>query len=202
MMTKRDFIKKTAAATGAASAAGFIRPALATSALATVSPLHAPASVGAVVYDDRLPDTRAFAFEFAQRGVMPLDIAAGAEALWTGPLRALLKERPKARIAGLTTAEDFAALQKLGAGKSLATLYEGTHHFVATRMTSRIVHAGPKAHDFLWMLREAGADWQPTLAHTILTARLAGPGRQNERVVTMGARTANGADTLVSWVIG
>jgi hypothetical protein len=202
MITKRDFIKTTAAATGAVSVAGFIRPAMATAALVTTAPSLAPASIAAVVYDGRLAHSRAFAFEFAQRGIAPLNASGGIVGLWNGPLRAIFDEQPKARIGGMTTADDFAILQKLGAAQSLATLYEGSHEFEAGRMTTKIVHAGPRVHDFAWMLREAGADWPPTLAHAILTAPLKGPGRQTDSIVTLRAKTLQNAGPVMSWVVG
>jgi hypothetical protein len=199
MMTKRDFIKSTAAA---GAAAGFIRPALATSALATVAPTFAPTAIAAVIYDDRLPESRAFAFEFAQRGIQPFETGDDVATLWNGALGTLLEERPKARIAGLTVTDDFEALRRLAAERSLSTLYEGSHDFRPTRMTTEIVHSGPRSPDFVWMMRDAGADWPPTLAHAVLVARLTGPGRQHERVVTLGANAPSTPEPLTSWVIG
>ncbi len=199
MMTKRDFIKSTVAA-GAAT--GVARPALATFAFATVAPAYAPNAIAAAVYDDRIPESHAFAFECSQRSIRPVAMNGDIAAVWNGPLAALLDERPKARIAGLTTTEDFETLRKLAAGRSLSTLFEGSHDFRPNRMTTEIVHAGPRAADFVWMMRDAGPDWAPTIAHAVLVAPLKGPGRQHERVVTLGAKAPSTTEPLTSWVLG
>ena len=170
--------------------------------MATVAPTFAPSSIGTVIYDERHPDSRAFAFEFVQRGIMPLDASAGIDALWSGPIRQLLEERPKARIAGFTSPADFETMKRLAAETSRATLYEGAHDFGPTGLTTTIVYAGPRAHEFTWMLGEAGNDWPPTLAHAVLTASLIGPDRQQERITTLGAQARGDVGPLVSWVIG
>jgi hypothetical protein len=202
MINKRDFLKQTAAATTALSAAGVIGPALATVPRMAAEPVPLKASIAGVVYDARYSDTRAFAAEFGQRGVMLLQTDGDAARLWQGPIKALLDANPSARLAGLTSHADLAVLQTLGAERSLATLYEGWHDCRGSRTLTHMVHAGPRAHDFGWMLREAGADWPPALAHAILTAPLSGRGRHQERIVTTTPRSADNPGALVSWVIG
>ena len=202
MLNKRDFLKQTAVATTALSAAGLIRPALAIPASVSVESVPIKAPIAAVVYDSHLSDARTFAAEFGQRGAVLLPTDEDAAQLWDGTIRILLESQPKARIAGLTSHADFAVMQTLGAERSLTTLYEGWHDCRGARTLTHMVHAGPRAHDFGWMLRDAGADWPPALAHAILTAPLTGRGRHQERIVTRTPRAADNPGALVSWVLG
>lgn len=199
MLNKRDFLKQAAAATSALSAAALIGPM---SASASTEPKRRRKPISAVVYDARYSDARAFASEFAHRGITALPTKGNASQLWHERIVALLETNSTARIAGLTSHGDFAVLQTLGAERGLVTVYEGWHDCRGARTLTHMVHAGPRAHDFGWMLREAGPDWPPALAHAILAAPLSGRGRHQERIVSAATRAADNPGALVSWVLG
>ncbi|MGB6449702.1 MAG: hypothetical protein WBE92_03020 [Steroidobacteraceae bacterium] len=114
--------------TSAASPAATLTSALGTgSALRPVASAAArPLPVGAVIYDGRYEDARAFARALVRRGAVAFDARDDIVRLWRGPLRARLAAGAGC-VAGLTTHSDFTLARASVRDSRLTLLQEGAH---------------------------------------------------------------------------
>ncbi len=161
MPNRRRFLQ-AAAALSAAPAVG-----------AAGSANAAAPSVDLVVYEDALPDSRAFGRAALALGARVRRIsAADITALWSGELRQMWRGG-SAVIAGMTTRQPLFCLEQLAWDAGMRVAFREAH------------------------VNEQGQDWPAYAAQGLLSRRLDGPAPE---MLTM-ADTLDDAPHLYSWII-
>jgi hypothetical protein len=179
-------------ATGARLALGNAQPPVGEKGPA----LHASVPLHTVVYDERFPDSVAFADEARRLGQRISAIRGDVTRLWYDDLYHRWQQGAAA-IAGLTTADALFCLEIFGNDAGLRRVLKVDHDRGAAHLTHRF--HGPEVAVAGAGLERCGGDWSVRMAH-VITGCPATRDRIQAAVVS-GSGGADPGERLVSWLL-
>lgn len=201
MGTRRDFLQFGIAA----SALPFAETALSSMSTAPAEPLVMP--FHKIVFDERFPESVAFARHMQRLGATVHGISGDITDLWYNELHHLWVQEPVA-VGGLTAHGPLFCLERLAWDHRMRIVYRAEHR---ARADGRIEHAlsGPES-----MLRHAadlvggGSDWGVHVANVVSRCPQACAQMTDTTIIaslpnSSARREAAGPDAepLISWVI-
>jgi len=201
MSNRREFVAWGALAIGtlaaaresAAFAQGTAPPRAAGAAAA--DPLYA------FVYDDRFPDSAAFAAQARARGQRTQSLDHGdVTRLWYDDLYHQWKKGPVG-IAGLTTPGALFVLETFGNDAGLRLQFKADHRRRGNQVEHRLFGPGPMLRAAL-PLETSGNQWSAHMGRVMCAARRRSFERSEVRLTTQVSGGPPGEnDYLVSWVL-
>lgn len=196
MASRREFLQVGVAALALpiSARAGFAPAAPAPANEFVPTPLYK------VIYDERIPASRAFASKVKRLGAPVYAIKGDITDLWFRDLDARWKKEPIG-IAGLTEHGPVFCLERLAWDHGMRVVYRADHTY---RSDGYMEHelSGSDA-----MLREAvnlstsGPDWSRQIASLLTRCPASRSQASKMTIVTPAARHADDPEQLVSWVI-
>jgi hypothetical protein len=194
MWDRRDFIKTTATA---AAGAALASPAFAG---AGAGAIVEPNQVGAVIYDPRFSDSRAFAETLMLRGARAFSTQEDIGRLWNGPLGEMFAAAPLV-LAGMTPHTDLFISQafagEIARGK---VTFEAMHD---SRGAQALAHSFDMPADQRGLgeaVSASGRDWPRLLAQRLAAMTPGAAPRLHELAASESAADDH-PGTLFSWVI-
>jgi hypothetical protein len=186
MSNRREFI-----VTGMAGAGAVALPSFAWSA-------EPPARLYAVIYDQRFPDSVAFARKARSLGHNARAIAGEVTALWYDDLHHRWKDGPAA-IAGMTTAEAFFCLETLGNDAGLRRVLHVEHRPVGRGVEHRT--DGPARLLKPAALGASGGGWSERMAQIVAQCPASRRDRAQDVCLSRSMTDSPTRPMLISWVL-
>ncbi len=202
MTTRREFLQAGIAASAVPIAAGAFSSDKPTTPEPTVSaaPLQ-PMPFFKVIFDERFPDSVAFAEEMKRLGVACHGISGDMTDLWYRELYPQWQKSP-VPIAGLTAHGPLFCLERLAWDHGMRVMFRAEHQYRADGCIEHVVSAHEAVLRDAAGLATAGSNWSAHLAGLVSTC---GQGRleTSPAIVTRLVESAHAdRETLFSWVIG
>ena len=193
MLNRRTFLQAGVTAVPLATGAALTLGANKARAALPAVPLHT------VVYDERYPDSVAFATEVRWMGQRTSAIRGDVTKLWYDDLYHAWKNGPVA-IAGLTTQDAMFCLEVFGNDAGLRLIVKAEHQISAGRVEHRL--QGPEAALAGTSLDKCGADWSGRMAQMLVGCPATREGRTQVTAVSQaGKLAADEPVQLVSWLL-
>jgi hypothetical protein len=202
MTTRREFLQAGIAASAVPIAAGALisdKPTMVEPS-ASAAPLS-PMPFYKVVFDERFPDSVAFASEMKRLGVATHGIRGDMTDLWYRELYPQWQKAP-VPIAGLTGHGPLFCLERLAWDHGMRVMFRGEHQYRTDGCVEHVVSAHEAVLRHTAGLAAAGSNWSAQLAGLVSTC---GQGRleTSAAIVThLGESSQADQETLFSWVIG
>ncbi len=201
MTTRREFLQAVLAASALPIAAGVFtpdKPTTADSPVTTDRP--APLAFYTAVFDERFPDSVAFAAEMRRLGIATRGIIGDMTDLWYRELYPQWKKEP-VPIAGLTAHGPLFCLERLAWDHGMRVVFRAEHQYRLDGCVAHTISAPEAVHGDAGGMASAGLDWTIHLAG--LVGRC-GHGRLETRpsiVTRLGEPIRADREPLFSWVI-
>jgi hypothetical protein len=198
MTTRREFLQAGIAVS--ALPIGTTIRAQSRSGASTSPMVPEPLPLYKVVFDERVPDSVAFADEMRRRGAVLQAIRGDITDFWYRELYAVWQQAPVA-IAGLTAHGPMFCLEQLARDYRMRVVFLAEHQYRADACVEHSVSASEPVMRHAASLADAGTDWSTHVARLIHSCA---PGRRQpaQTLVTSAAHGAPaGQDPLFSWVI-
>ena len=200
MTTRREFLQAGIAASALPVAIGGLASDSAADPQPISSAQTAPVSFYTAVFDERFPESIAFAAEMARLGVPTHGIKGDMTALWYHELQPLWSKTPVA-IAGLTAHGPLFCLERLAWDHGMRVRFRAEHQFRADDCVEHSISASGDVLDGASALVSAGNAWSTHVA------RLLGRCSQRPEPVARTVMTRlqepviTNREPLFSWVI-
>ena len=190
MANRREFMVAGALAAGAA-------PLARVESAAAAIPQRI-AELYTVVYDDRFPDSVAFAHQARRQGLRTSSIRGDITSLWYDDLYHRWKMGPAA-IAGLTAPDALFCLETFGADAGLRRVLKVEHRAGGQGIEHKLEGPSPLVQDAALDL--CGAAWPGRMAQLAARCPASRARRMETAAGTHGARLRADYPSLVSWVL-
>jgi hypothetical protein len=202
MTTRREFLQAGIAASAVPMTAGAFISDNPTMPETSPSVFQlSPMPFYKVVFDERFPDSVAFAAAMKQLGVAIHGIKGDMTDLWYHELQPQWQKRP-VPIAGLTAHGALFCLERLAWDHGMRVMFRAEHRYRPDGCIEHVVSAHKAVLRDAADLATAGSNWSARLAGLVSTC---GQGRleTSPAVVTrLGESPRADQETLFSWVIG
>jgi hypothetical protein len=153
------------------------------------------------VFDEKFPESVAFAGEMRRLGVSTDGIAGDMTGLWYSDFHPQWTKKPAA-IAGLTAYGPLFCLERLAWDHGMRVVFRGEHRYRPDACIEHVISAPPPALRDTDALRAAGSNWSAQVARLAIRS---GPGRLETSPVIVtpaaGVSARNENEPLFSWVI-
>lgn len=202
MTTRREFLQAGIAASAVPIAAGALISDKPTMPEPPASAFQlAPMPFYKVVFDERFPDSVAFAAAMKQLGVAIHGIKGDMTDLWYHELQPQWQKSP-VPIAGMTAQGPLFCLERLAWDHGMRVMFRAEHQYRADGCIEHVVSAHEAVLRDAAGLATAGSNWSAHLAGLVSTC---GQGRlETSPAIVTRLEESPGVDqeTLFSWVIG
>ncbi len=200
MATRRQFLQ----AGIAASALPFAAPAFPSAEPVPDAPLAVPSppptAFYKVVFDERFPESVAFAAEMKRLGATIHGITGDMTDLWYHDLRAQWQTDP-APIAGLTAHGPLFCLERLAWDHGMRVTFRAEHQYRADACMEHTLSAPDAVLSEATNLKMAGEHWGRSMASLVSRCPGTGP-RSSASIVSPSAHLGDAdRDPLFSWII-
>lgn len=201
MTTRREFLQAGLAASALPIAAGVFtpdKPTTADSSVTTDRP--APLAFYTAVFDERFPDSVAFAAEMRRRGIATRGIIGDMTDLWYRELYPQWKKEP-VPIAGLTAHGPLFCLERLAWDHRMRVVFRGEHQYRPDGCVEHVISAPEAVHRDAASLASAGLDWSIHIAGLVGRCSRDRLETRPAIVTRLGEPIRVDQEPLFSWVI-
>lgn len=201
MTTRREFLQAGLAASALpfGTAAFTSADPIPDAAAASSAPLAATAFYK-VVFDERFPESVAFAAEMQRRGSVIHGITGDMTDLWYHDLHAQWRTNP-APIAGLTAHGPLFCLERLAWDYGMRVVFRAEHQYRADACMEHTLSAPDALLREAANLTSAGEQWSRQMATLVSRCPLPGPLSSASILSSSAHRGDADRDPLFSWVI-
>ena len=201
MTTRREFLQAGIAASALPLGAVAVTPAEPIpDAAAAASPAPSASAFYKVVFDERFPESVAFAAEMKRRGATIHGIAGDMTDLWYHDLYARWRTSP-APLAGLTAHGPLFCLERLAWDHGMRVLFRAEHQFRADACVEHVLSAPDAVLNEAANLTSAGEHWSLYIASLVSRCPLLGSQSSASLLSTSAHGGGADRDPLFSWII-
>jgi hypothetical protein len=201
MTTRREFLQAGIAASSVPIAAGVFASDEPTTAESLTSVPLTPMPFYKVVFDERFPDSVAFADAMKRLGVSAHGIKGDMTDLWYRDLYPQWQKAP-VPIAGLTAHGALFCLERLAWDHRMRVMFRAEHVYRPDGCVEHIVSAHEAVLRSADRLAAAGSNWSVLLAQLVSTCGQGHLATSPAIVTRLAVAPQADQETLFSWVIG
>ena len=153
-----------------------------------------------VVYDERFPDSVAFAREAGKLGAATHGIKGDVTDLWYNDLYHEWKKGPAA-IMGMTTNDALFCLQILAQDQRMRVVFHVDHNYLSDNRIEHVITGSLQTPHELADLANVGPAWNIRMSNVVMQYPEERSKPTETRIVTKLDRPVTDQQSLVTWVI-